>query len=264
MKIADNVFGASAKATVAVQDITVKAAVDMGLENVGAEYEGQGEKETEFNVDARVDFKYDFVDFNIYTFAGKDGLLAYGEGEDVLGTRIYDAYEDFYLEAKAAFDLNAFELPLKVTVKAKNITNSSTWASSALDRKAGIEPGIEVEFAKDAIKAAASFEINTETKGWNTLVYGTYAFEKFTAGAGLYIEQDDDADEITKVSFAAFAESDKIVKGATFGFAYGLDGDKCYSDGCAAALANSGKYKANYKADPVVAGTMLAYCKIAF
>ena len=245
LKIKDNVFGASAKATVAIQDITVGVAADMGLENLGAEIEGQPQKDTEFNVDARVDFKYDFVDFNIYTYAGKTGLKS-NDG----------TYKDFYLEAKAAFDLNAFELPLKVTVSAQNITNAEVGTG-----KAGITPAIEVEYAKDAIKAAASFDINTETKIWNALVYGTYAFEKFTAGAGLALAG---ADELDTVAFAAFAESDKIVKGATFGFAYGLDGDKCYGDGCAAALANADKYTANYKDDPATAGTMLAYCKIAF
>ena len=256
LTIKDNVFGASAKATVAIQDITVGAAVDMGLENVGAEYEGQAEKETEFNVDARVDFKYNFVDASIYTYAGKAGLK-YGAKNTEVVPNYYDAYQDFYLEAKAAFDLNAFELPLKVTVSAKNITNAAT-----IDyEKAGIVPAIEVEYAKDAIKAAASFDINTETKVWNALVYGTYAFEKFTAGAGLKLAG---ADELGTVAFAAFAESDKIVKGATFGFAYGLDGDKCYDDGCAAAIAKAGKYTANYKDDPATGGTMLAYCKIAF
>ena len=67
-----NTFGASAKATVAIQDITVGAAVDMGIENIGEEFEADAEKDTLFNVDARVDFKYDFVDVNIYTYAGKD------------------------------------------------------------------------------------------------------------------------------------------------------------------------------------------------
>ena len=249
LTIKDNVFGASAKATVAIQDITVKAAVDMGLENVGAEYEGQTEKDTEFNVDARVDFKYDFVDVNIYTFAGKT-VLKSTDGN----------YKDFYLEAQAAFDLNAFELPLKVTVSAKNITNAEKEAVPE-PIKAGIVPAINVEYAQDAIKAAASFDMNTETKAWNALVYGTYAFEKFTAGAGLKL---DGKDELKTIAFAAFAETTKLVNGATFGFAYGLDSGKVYSDGCAAALSTASKYKANFKADPIVAGNAVAYCKIAF
>ena len=250
-----NEFGASAKATVAIQDITVKAAVDMGVENISAEIGPFEEKETEFNVDARVDFKYDFVDFNIYTYAGKDGL-GFGDAGK--------SYYDFYLEAKAAFDLNAFELPLKVTLSAKNITNAKAGLTAEAAVAAGINPSVKVEFAKDAVTAAASFGINTESKEWNTLVYGTYAFEKFTAGAGVFVKG---ADEVSKISFAAFAESDKLVKGATFGLGYGLystaDYNDFYKKGGAVAITDSDQYSTNFK-DSANAGNILAYCKIAF
>ena len=252
-KVAYNVLGASAKATVAIQDITVGAFVDMGLEKLGGEYEGQAEEDTEFNVDARVDFKYNFLDVNVYTYAGKAGLK-YGT---IAGDK-YATYRDFYLEAKAAFDLNAFELPLKVTVSAKNITNAEAASVTGLIAKAGIDPSVKVEFAKDAITAAASFGMNTESKEWNTLVYGTYAFEKFTAGAGVKVAGKDD---LTQISFGAFAESDKLVEKATFGLSYGLNGDTCYSDGCAAALSGA-KFSSDYKKEK--AGTINAYCKIAF
>ena len=246
----DSVVGASAKATVAVQDITVGAAVDMGVEYLGDE-RGPIQTETEFNVDGRVDFKYNFVDVNVYTYAGKAGL------KSTNGT-----FDKFYLEAKAAFDLNAFELPLKVTATVKNITNAEVRVDGGDPVKAGIMPSIKVEYAKDAITAAASFGYNTENKGWNTLVYGTYAFEKFTAGAGVFVKGDT---ELTKIAFGAFAESDKLVKGATFGLAYGLDGDgNVYGDGAAACISDSGNYSTNYKADPVQAGEIVAYCKIAF
>ena len=243
-----NGIGASAKTTVAVQDITVGAAVDMGLMIAG----DNSDSDSRFNIDARVDFKYDFVDFNIYTFAGKDGFLEYGKDND--------AYKDFYLEAKAAFDFNAFELPLKVTVTAKNITNAATLNSE----KAGIVPGIKVEFAKDAIAAAVSFDINTETKAWNVLAYGTYAFEKFTAGAGVKVEGDT---ELKRISLAAFAESDKLVKGATFGLGYGLnaaDDKKFYGKGGAVAITDADQYTTDFKKDPAKAGNIAAYCKIAF
>jgi len=248
--VKDSVIGASGKATVAVQDITIGVAADMGLEYLGAELAGQTEKDTEFNVDGRVDFKYNFVDASIYTYAGKAGLKSTN-----------GIFDKFYLEAKAAFDLNAFELPLKVTVSAKNITNAEVRVVGGDPIKAGIMPSIKVEYAKDAITAAASFGYNTENKGWNTLVYGTYAFEKFTAGAGVFFKGDT---ELTKIAFGAFAESDKLVKGATFGLAYGLDEDGAvYSDGAAACISGSANYSANYK-DPVDAGEIVAYCKIAF
>ena len=243
-------FGASAKATVAVQDITVGVAADMGVENIGAEIAevGVSDKETQFNIDARVDFKYNFVDASIYTYAGKAGL------KSTMGV-----FDKFYLEAKAAFDLNAFELPLKVTVKAKNITDADVKAIPN-PVKVGIAPSVLVEYAKDAITAGASFEINTKSKAWNTLVYGTYAFEKFTAGAGVKVAG---ATELTGISFGAFAESDKIVKGATFGLSYGLDSDNTYGKGGANSVTN-GKFSNDFKADPVKKGEVLAYCKIAF
>ena len=254
-----NGIGASAKATVAVQDITVKAAVDMGLESVGT----KADSESRFNIDARVDFKYDFVDFNIYTYAGKDGRLEYGKTK-VDGADFYDAYEDFYLEAKAAFDFNAFELPFKVTVSAKNITNAASFNEKTLveTEKAGIVPAIKVEYAKDAITAAASFDINTTTKDWNVFVYGTYAFEKFTAGAGIKFAG---KTELSKVAFAAFAESDKLVKGAVFGLGYGLnaaDSKKFYGKGGATAIADADQYTTDFKNEKY--GNIAAYCKIAF
>ena len=245
-------FGASAKATIAVQDITVDAAADFGLAYAGAEFGPISEKETEVNFDARVGFKYSFVDAAIYTYAGKSGLES-NDGE----------YQDFYLEAKAAFDLNAFELPLTVTVKAKNITNAEVKMLPA-NLKAGIVPSIEVKYAKDAVTAAASFDINTEKKEWNALAYGTYAFEKFTAGAGLSFKG---KTEISKIAFACFAESDKLVNGATFGLGYGLkggDGDKLYDKGGATAITDAGQYTADYKKDTAVLGNVAAYCKIAF
>ena len=248
--VKDSVIGASAKATVAVQDITIGVATDLGLEYLGAELSGQADKETEFNIDARVDFKYNFLDASVYTYAGKAGL------KSTMGI-----YDKFYLEAKAAFDLNAFELPLKVTASVKNITNAEIRLLPN-NIKAGIAPSLKVEYDKDAIKAGASFSINTENKAWDALAYGSYAFEKFTAGAGLYLAG---AEELATVAFGCFAESDKLVKGATFGLAYGLDEDGAvYSDGAAACISGSANYSANYKAATVEAGEIVAYCKIAF
>ena len=254
-------FGASAKATVAIQDVTVGAAADFGLEYAGAEFGSLKETDTKVNVDARVDFKYNFVDASLYTYAGKSGLegnVPTGDGKTMVGD-----YHDFYLEAKAAFDLNTFELPLKVTVSAMNITNAEA-DNLGGQSKAGITPAVKVEYAKDAVTAAASFDINTEHKNWNALVYGTYAFEKFTAGAGLSFAG---KTELSTIAFAAFAQSDKLVKGATFGLGYGLkggSGDKFYDKGGATAIGDAGSYSTNYKADTAVLGNVAAYCKIAF
>ena len=103
--------------------------------------------------------------------------------------------------------------------------------------------------------------MNTENKNWSALVYGTYAFEKFTAGAGVYVKG---ATELANVGFAAFADSDKLVKGATFGLSYGLNAGKVYSKGGAVAIADADQYTADFKKDPISGGNVVAYCKIAF
>jgi hypothetical protein len=249
--VAVNTLGASAKTTVAIKDITVKAAVDMGLEYFGSEVGTGPEKETKLNFDGRVDFKYKFVSASIYVYAGESGLK-FGKAVK----KIYSFYKDFYLEAKAVFDLKTFELPFKVTVSAKNITNSEI--AGNLIEKGGVVPTVKVEFIKDAITAVASYSINTETEVWSTLVYGLYKFEKFTLGAGAKIAGTSD---ITQISPAAFAESDKLMKNAKFGLAYGLNGDKIYSDGCASALSGA-KFTSNFKKEK--SGTINAYCKITF
>lgn len=249
--VAVNSLGSSAKTTIAVQDITIKAAVDMGLEYLGTEIGTGSETETQFNFDGRVDFKYKFVSASIYAYAGKSGLKF---GKAVKGK--YSFYKDFYLEAKAVFNLNTFDLPFKVTVSAKNITNSVI--AGNLIKKGGIVPAIKVEFAKDAITAVASYSINTETEAWSLLVYGLYKFEKLTLGAGAKIAG---ASELTQISPAAFAESDKLIKHAKFGLAYGLNGDKVYSDGGASALSGA-KFTSNFKKEKK--GTINTYCKITF
>ena len=249
--VAMNTLGASAKTIVTIRDITIKAAVDMGLEYFGSEIGTGSETETQFNFDGRVDFKYKFVNASIYAYAGESGLKF---GKATKGK--YNFYKDFYLEAKAVFDLKTFEIPLKITVSAKNITNSDI--AGNLIKKGGIEPTVKVEFAKNTITAVASYSINTETEAWSTLVYGLYKFEKFTLGAGVKIAG---TTELTQISPAAFAESDKLIKHAKFGLAYGLNGDKVYSDGCVSALSGA-KFTSNFNKEKK--GTINAYCKISF
>jgi len=232
--------GASAKATVAIQDIKVGFAADFGLEGIG------GDDDAVFQMDARADFGYKFVDVNVYTYVGKPGLKT---GE-MLGGPIY---KDFYLEAKAAFDLNEFEVPVKVTVSAANIVDNA-------DDEKGIDLAASADFAKDAISAGASFGFNTKTSAWNAGAYGIYAAEKFTAGANVKVAG---GEELTAIKFGVFAESDAIVKGATFGLNYGYNAYK--------AMAYGGSYVAknavntnNFAGDDPTIGTVSAYCMIAF
>jgi len=236
--------GASVKSTIAIQDITVALAADFGLENLRDPNDG----DPVFGFDARADFKYDFVSVNVYTAAKEGDFLKYGGTAQGAS---YKYYKDFYLEAKAAFDLNAFELPLSVTLSAKNIVDKS---------EAGIDLGASVEYEKDAITAGADFEFNTETSAWDVNVYGAYAAEQFTAGANVYVEG---GEELSALSFGVFAESDKLVNGATFGLNYG------YSN--ATAMYYGGSYVAsnavnsnNFIGDDATIGTIGAYCIIAF
>ena len=236
--------GAAAKTNIAIQDVKLGVAADFGLEGIG--------DEAKFNMDARVDFTYNFVAVNVYTFIGEK--LAYGGKEyganvgDVNQTLKY--YKDFYLEAKAAFDLNAFELPLKVAIKAKNIIDKSD---------AGIDLGVSVDFAKDALTAGAGFDINFLTKAWSATAKAKYDFEQFTAGAGLKLEAN--ANGITAIKAGAFAESDKLVQNVRLGLGYGLKAGNLMEDGGWTAIGD-GEYSSDFKAE--TAGVISAYAIIKF
>lgn len=234
--------GASAKTTVAIQDITFGVAADFGLEGIGTE--------AQFNMDARVDFKYSFVDINVYTYIGKKGLKAGGSSTAEAGKK----YDTFYLEAKAAFDLNTFEVPLKVTLSAKNIVDKTV----IFGGNVGTDLGISVDFAKDALTAGAGFDINTYSKAWTAKAKAKYAFEQFTAGAGVQVKG---ADGITAINAAAFAESDKLVQNVRLGLGYGLKAGNLMEDGGWTAIGD-GEYSADFKAEK--AGVISAYAIIKF
>jgi hypothetical protein len=234
--------GAAAKTTVAIQDITFGVAADFGLEGIGTD--------AQFNMDARVDFKYSFVDVNVYTYIGKKGLKAGGSSTE----EAVEKYDTFYLEAKAAFDLNAFELPLKVAITAKNIVDKTV----IFGGNVGTDLGISVDFAKDALTAGAGFDINTSSKAWTAKAKAKYAFEQFTAGAGIQVKG---KDGITAFNAGAFAESDKLVQNVRLGLGYGLTADNLMEDGGWTAIGD-GEYKADFKAEK--AGVISAYAIIKF
>ena len=229
--------GAAAKTNIAIQDVKLGVAADFGIEGIG--------DEAQFNMDARLDFTYNFVAVNVYTYFGKAGLKA--EGGKWEEAQVY--YKDFYLEAKAAFDFNAFELPLKVAVTAKNIVDKS-------DK--GLDLGISVDFAKDALTAGAGFDINFLTKAWTAKAKAKYDFEQFTAGAGLRIKG---KNGITAINAAVFAETDKLVQNVRLGLGYGLNADNLMEDGGWTAIGD-GEYSADFKAEK--AGVISAYAIIKF
>ena len=229
--------GAAAKTNIAIQDVKLGVAADFGIEGIG--------DEAQFNMDARVDFKYNFIDFNVYTYVGKKGLKAGGGSKEEAGYK----YFDFYLEAKAAFDLNAFELPLKVAVTAKNIVDKSN---------EGLDLGVSVDFAKDALTAGAGFDINFLSKEWTAKAKAKYDFEQFTAGAGLRIKG---KDGITAINAAVFAETDKLVQNVRLGLGYNLKANDLMEDGGWKSIGDD-EYVANFKDEK--AGIISAYAIIKF
>ena len=229
--------GAAAKTHIAIQDVKLGVAADFGIEGIG--------DEAQFNMDARVDFKYNFIDFNVYTYVGKKGLKAGGGSKEEAGYK----YFDFYLEAKAAFDLNAFELPLKVAVTAKNIVDKSN---------EGLDLGVSVDFAKDALTAGAGFDINFLSKEWTAKAKAKYDFEQFTAGAGLRIKG---KDGITAINAAVFAETDKLVQNVRLGLGYNLKANDLMEDGGWKSIGDD-DYVANFKDEK--AGIISAYAIIKF
>ena len=233
--------GASAKATIAIQDIKVGVAADFGLEGIRTDA-------VKFNMDARVDFTYNFVAVNVYTFVGEK-LKAGGEKWGGCGDD--DCYKKFYLEAKAAFDLNAFELPLKVAVTAKNIVDNPDWQK-------GLDLGLTVDFAKDALTAGAGFDINLKDSKWTAKAKAKYAFEQFTAGVGVQVKG---KDGLTAINAAVFAETDKLVQNVRLGLGYGLKADNLMEDGGWTAIGD-GNYSADFKAEKY--GDISAYAIIKF
>ncbi len=236
--------GASVKGSVAIDEIEVGFATDLGFGNLANE-----DYDPYFAMDAKVDFTYDFVSANAYMFLGDDDGVAKLSG--------YTSYYKFYLDAGADLDLNKFDVPVTVSVSANNIIDVQ---EKAVGEAAGVDLSVGAEYAKDAITAGASANLNTESKGWDVNLYGSYAAEKFTAGGNIYL---DGASKLTSFSLGAFAESKAIVDGASIGINYGLDNAVCMNRG--EAFATTRAYNTNnFAADEAEIGTIGAYCKIAF
>ena len=217
-------IGASAKAAFAVEDVAASVAADFG-------FEGVGEDEMKFAFDAAVAVSYDFIGATAYIFKGE---------------KLSDDYKDLYLEATAEADLNAFEVPVTISVGAENLVDKSD---------AGIGLSVSAEYAQDAIVAGASFGMNLKNETWNVNAYGKYDAEIFTAGANFAI------DSAKAIGLGAYVETSAIVEGATFGLNYGLDNvNAMYYGGhyCTSNAINTN----NLGAEKL--GTVGAYCIIGF
>ena len=217
-------IGASAKAAFAVEDVAASIAADFG-------FEGIGDDAMKFAFDAAVAASYNFVSTTAYVFKGE---------------KLSDDYKDLYLEATAEADLNAFEVPVTVSVGAENLIDKS---------EAGIGLSISAEYAQDAIVAGASFGMNLKDQSWNVNAYGKYDAEIFTAGANFAI------DSTKAIGLGAYVETSAIVEGATFGLNYGLSNDYAMYYGghyCTSNAINTNDLGAEKL------GTVGAYCIIGF
>lgn len=216
--------GASAKASFSAEEVSANVAADFG-------FEGVGEDEMKFAFDAAVAASYDFVSTTAYIFKGE---------------KLSDDYKELYLEATAKADLNAFEVPVTVSLKALNIVDKS-------DK--GISLKASAEYAQDAIVAGASFGMNLKDQSWNVNAYGKYDAEIFTAGANFKYTS------AKAISLGAYVESSAIVEGATFGLNYGLNNVYAMYYGghyCTSNAVNTNDFGAEKL------GTVGAYCIIGF
>ncbi len=219
--------GVSAKAALALEEVSVKLATDFGFEGIGKD------QKAEIQFDASLAAAYDFVSATTYIFKGKE----------------LSSYKNLYLEATVGADLNKFEVPVSVSVKAKNIVDKSD---------AGIDLSASATYAKDAITASTSFGINLKTSAWSLKAYGIYVAENFTAGANVQY-----AASTKAVKFGAFAESSAIIEGATIGVNYGLNSDYAMYYGGSYCVSNAINSN-SFGSETTNAGTFGAYCIINF
>ena len=220
-------IGASAKAALAVEDVAASIAADFG-------FEGVGDDAMKFAFDTAAAASYSFVSTTAYVFKGEKLSSANGD------------YKDLYLEATAEADLNAFEVPVTVSVGAENLIDKS---------EAGIGLSVSAEYAQDAIVAGASFGMNLKDQSWNVNAYGKYDAEIFTAGANFKYTS------ANAISLGAYVESSAIVEGATFGLNYGLNNVYAMYYGghyCTSNAVNTNDFGAEKL------GTVGAYCIIGF
>ena len=227
----DTNVGASAKFAFAKDQISAKAVADFGFEGIG------GEDDVKVQFDASLAAAYDFVSATAYFFKG-DALAK--------------TYKELYLEATVAADLNAFDVPVTVSVAATNLIDKS---------EAGIGLSASVKYAADAITAGAKFGLSglgiEDGTTWSAKAYGIYAAENFTAGADVQYSS-----KAKAVSFGAFAESSAIIDGVTIGLNYGLPVATAMYYGGAYCVSNY--YNNNSFAEETTVGMLGAYCLIAF
>jgi hypothetical protein len=223
--------GASLQGTFAVDEFSAKASADFGLENIGAEKDGN-----KFHFDAAANFKYDFASLDVYyaDFISVQGyhLEAWAPVKDAAKTE----YKNL-LSVKAAFDLNSFDVPVAITLKGKDLINKQNLSAS-----------VDVAVSEAVtVTVGGGYGIKSEKVTVNAGV--EYKDEKFTASAKVDFSLKGEDKQLYPT---VVVSSDAIVNGATLELSW-----KPATDGSGSTTTNLLNKDADF-------GKIYATAKLAF
>ena len=173
-----NSIGASAKVGFTNDAFAVSAATDIG-------YDIENE---EFGADVAANFTYDFLTVDGY----------YGTNSKVKddGSKVKNL-----LSAQVITDLNAMDMPIKVTASAKDLINAQDFDLS-----------VEFKVGAFTLTPSVGYVINTEK--FNAGLKGQYDHEYFTAKASVSVETGFDKPSTT-LKASASVENTTIIPGST-------------------------------------------------
>ena len=192
-----NAIGASAKVGFTNDAFAVSAATDFG-------YDIENEK---FGMDAVANFTYDFVTVDAFYATEAKTNQDKSTTENLLSTQV-------------KVDLNTMDMPLAITVSAKDLVN-----------KQDLDAKVEIGLGAFTLTPAVGYVIDTEK--FNAGIDVAYAHEYFTV-KGAFSLTTQFEDRTTQLKASASIESASVIPGATVKLAwsngndllnYGLDSD---------------------------------------
>ena len=192
-----NAIGASAKVGFTNDAFAVSAATDIG-------YDIENEK---FGMDAVANFTYDFVTVDAFYATEAQTNQDKSTTENLLSTQV-------------KVDLNTKDMPLAITVSAKDLVN-----------KQDLDAKVEIGLGAFTLTPAVGYVIDTEK--FNAGIDVAYAHEYFTV-KGAFSLTTQFEDRTTQLKASASIESASVIPGATVKLAwsngndllnYGLDSD---------------------------------------
>ena len=219
-------MGASAKVAFENDAFKVSAASDFGMKK-----ERVDNAKWKIGMDAAANFAISPVAVDVYF-----------KNEDLSGS---DFGKNTLLSAKTVVDLNAFEVPVSLTVTGKDLVNSQD-----LSLKAAFN-------ITEALSADATVGYVIDTKKLSTSANIAYTVDAFTAKAGVAYSTIIKTDDSNVLSATASVESSALIPGATLALTFGkdsADNDMNFLKG----QSQAGKAK------PQNFGAITASCKIAF